>query len=313
MKTIFIAVGAYNEPYIKLMIDNCLENAEFPTRVHFGLWLHNNDNVHLDLSEYSNVKVAYLQYPSLLGVPPARLNSIGLYDDEDYYFQVDGHMLFEKHWDTKVINKFEELRKTFDKPIITTYTPWWSMTGDTINFYSNESKATCSPMFLDFEGSVKEGYPKPTTRHLTWGEDELYKEHHFISAHFLFTLPSFIEDVLPDPLIMYSGEEVTTAVRAWTRGYRMVCIQNPIAWHLNKFHGDRYEKDRLWDVEQRTSSLFAHWWRKNDKGMARSKRILTGDLVGYWGAESQDILQKYEEASGVSFSSLYESINKKDV
>jgi hypothetical protein len=36
-------------------------------------------------------------------------------------------------------------------------------------------------------------------------------------------------------------------------------------------------------------------------------------MVGYWGAESQDILQKYEEASGVSFSSLYESINKKDV
>jgi len=115
MKTIFIAVGAYNEPHIKLMIDNCLENAEFPDRVHFGLWLHNNDGAYLDLKEYNNIKVAYIQYPSLLGVPPARLNSLGLYDDEDYYFQVDGHTLFEKNCYTKVINQFEELRKIFDR------------------------------------------------------------------------------------------------------------------------------------------------------------------------------------------------------
>jgi len=118
---------------------------------------------------------------------------------------------------------------------------------------------------------------------------------------------------MPDPLIMYSGEEVTTAVRAWTRGYRMVCIQNPIAWHLNKFHGDRYEKDRLWDTKQRASALFAHWWRKNTKGMARSKRILTGSLLGYWGAESRESLKAYEDSSGVFFTSLYKDIENKNV
>jgi hypothetical protein len=312
MKTIFIGVGAYNEPYIKLMIDNCLENAEFPDRVRFGLWLHNNDDAELDLSSYKNVKSAKLNYESLLGVPPARLNALGLYDDEDYYFQVDGHMLFEKHWDTKIIEKFEAIRTVFDKPIITTYTPWWSMTDGSINFYSNDKNVLCAPMVLDVEASVKEGYPKPKTEFEPWEDGEIYKEHHCVSAHFLFTLPSFIEDVLPDPLIMYSGEEITTAVRAWTRGYRMVTIKSPIAWHLNKFHGDKYEKDRLWDIRN-SAEPFKHFLRKNKKGVIRSKRILTGDLVGYWGAESKEALVSYEQASGIDFDSIYKDIGDKNV
>jgi hypothetical protein len=312
MKTIFIGVGAYNEPYIKLMLDNCLENAEFPERLRFGLWLHNNDDGHVDLSSYSNVRSARLDYASLLGVPPARLNAIGLYDDEDYYLQVDGHMLFEKNWDTKVISKFEAIREVFEKPIITTYTPWWSMTNGSVNFYSNDSKASCAPMVLDIESSINEGYPKPKTEYIPWGEGELYKEHHCVSAHFLFTLPSFIEDVLPDPLIMYSGEEMSTAVRAWTRGYRMVVIQNPIAWHLNKFHGDKYEKDRLWD-SRNSEEPFAHFMRKNKKGMDRSKKILTGELLGYWGSPTKEALISYEEASGINFEKIYRDVESKHV
>lgn len=309
MKTIFIGVGAYNEPYIQMMIDNCLENAEFPERIHFGLWLHNNSQETFDYGSYENIKCAVLHYDTLLGVPPARLNALGLYADEDYYLQVDGHMLFEKHWDTTLIDKFELIRKDFDKPIITTYTPWWSMTDGSINFYSNVSAASCAPMVLDMESSTKDGYPKPKTEHSDWLDGEVYKEHHFISAHFLFTDPSFIQDVLPDPLIMYSGEEITTAVRAWTRGYRMFCIKNPIAWHLNKFHGDRYSKDRLWDSKN-TGPLYDHFMKKNEKGALRSKDILTGKITGYWGAETIELLKGYEEASGLDFKSLYEEIGK---
>jgi hypothetical protein len=218
-------------------------------------------------------------------------------------------MLFEKNWDTTLIDKFELIRKEFDKPIITTYTPWWSMTDGAINFYSNVSEAFCAPMVLDLESSTKDGYPKPKTKHSDWLDREVYKEHHFISAHFLFTDPSFIQEVLPDPLIMYSGEVITTAVRAWTRGYRMFCIKNPIAWHLNKFHGDRYSKDRLWDSKN-TGPLYDHFMKKNEKGAQRSKDILTGKITGYWGAETIDLLKGYEEASGLDFKSLYEEIGK---
>ena len=111
---------------------------------------------------------------------------------------------------------------------------------------------------------------------------------------------------------MYSGEEMSTAVRAWTRGYRIVTIQNPIAWHLNKFHGDRYEKDRLWDPRN-SEEPFKHFLRKNKKGTDRSKKILTGELLGYWGSPTKEALALYEQASGISFEKIYRDLENKDV
>lgn len=312
MKTIFISVAAYNEPHIRLMLDNCLENAEFPDRIHFGLWLHNNDDNETDVSDYKNVKVAQVNYKTLLGTLPTRLNAISLYDGEDYYFQVDAHLLFEKHWDTKIIDKFEKIQEVFEKPIITTFTPWWSIKDGVIKNYSNDSLAQCEPMCLDLEATLIEGYPKPKTEYSAWNPGEIYKEHYLVGGAVLFTLPSFIEEVLPDPLIMFNGEESTIALRAWTRGYRMVCIQNPIAWHLNKFDGDRYEKDRYWD-RRNVGEAYEHWARKNMKGNERAKKILTGELLGYWGAETKELLKSYEEASGIDFSSIYQQIEARRV
>jgi hypothetical protein len=311
MKTIFIAVAAYNEPYIDMMVNNCLDNADLPDRVHFGLWLHNNDGVVADVGEKANIKRVQLGYDTLLGVPPARLNAMSLYDGQDYYFQVDGHMLFERHWDSKIINYFEAIKQKAEKPIISTYTPWWSVTNKNINFYSNESNVVCAPMVLDVEQSIKEGYPKPKTEYSPWGGAD-HKEHHLISAHFLFTSPSFIQDILPDPLIMYSGEELTLAVRAWTRGYRMFCVKSPIAWHLNKGHGDQYEKDRRKDTRNK-GPLYEHFVRKNNLGKDRAKSVLTGELLGYWGAESLEDLRRYEVSSGIDFKEIYKKIGEYDV
>lgn len=307
METIFIAVSAYNEPHIKLMIDNCLENSEFPERIHFGLWLHNNDDNAPILNGYSNIKVVSVNYQSPLGCAPGRLNAIGLYEDQDYYMQLDGHMLFEKNWDTKIISSFKQIQAKHDKPIITTFSPWWSMTDGKVNFYSNESDVVCEPMTIDIKSSIKEGYPKPKIDPYQWKDEETYKEHHCISGAFIFTIPSFIVDILPDPLIMFSGEEMTTAVRAWSRGYRMFCIKNPIVWHLNKFDGDRYEKDRLWD-KRNSNKYFIHYIKKDYKSVFRSKKILTGEILGYWGVENKKDLEDYTAASGIDFIEVYRSI-----
>lgn len=311
MKTIFVGIAAYNEPYLNMMLDNCLANAEHPDRVHFGVWSHNNDGMRPDLSMYPNMKIAYLEYDTLLGVGPARLNSLGFYDQEDYYLQVDGHMLFEKDWDTKVINKLEKIRENYPKPLISTYTPWWSTTDGNIKYYKNDSDATSAPMLLDYEGSVREKYPKPKTEYFPW-DDLGYKEQHLLSAHFIFTDGSFVTEILPDPLIMFGGEETTTAMRAWTRGYRIFCIKEPIAWHLNKFDGDRYTKDRLWDSRNH-GPLYEHYQRKSNLSIQRSKDIMLGKLTGYWGATTLYTLRRYEIESGINFKQLYKDMENYDV
>jgi hypothetical protein len=233
-----------------------------------------------------------------------------MYDDEDYYLQIDAHMLFEKNWDEKIIQGFNKIQLAYDKPIISTYTPWWSRAENgEINFYSPESNSVCSPMTYDHD-ILNEGFPKQKTHVIDWDKHNYY-EHFGISAHFLFAEGRFIYDVLPDPFIMFSGEEPTTAVRAWTRGYRMFAIKDPIAWHKNKFHGVVSRFDRIkygGDPE-----LVRHYMRKDIKSLKRTEDILTGEILGYWGAPTLELLQDYQKSAQINFREFYKKVWRQNV
>jgi hypothetical protein len=303
MKTIYVSIAAYNEPHLDLMLSNCLENAEYPERIHFGIWCHYNDNTRPTFEKYKNVNHVFTDYPVMLGLCNGRLNSLSFYNQEDYCLQLDAHMLFEKNWDTKLINAFEEIKKDHDKPIISTYVPWWSISNNKINYYSNESNAFCSPMIIDRNVGNIEGYPKTTIEHFFWN-DEKYKEHFLISGHFIFSEPSMLEDVSPDPQIMFGGDEITLALRLSTRGYKIFTIKNPIVWHLNKFDGDLYYKDRLMAPEN-TGKEYELWGMRSDFSKKRVKDILTGKMLGYWGAPSLEKLKEFEQKINLDFNKFY--------
>lgn len=304
MKTIYISIAAYNEPHLDLMLSNCLENAEYPDRVHFGIWCHYNDNTRPNFDKYKNVMHAFTDYPAMLGLCIGRLNSLSFYNGEDYCLQLDAHMLFEKNWDTKIINAFEEIKKEHEKPIISTYVPWWSISNNIINYYSNDANVYCSPMIINKAVGNGEGYPKLTTEHFPW-DKEIYKEHALVTGHFIFSEPSVLEDVSPDPQVMFGGDEITLALRLWTRGYRIFTIKNPIVWHLNKFDGDLYSKDRLMRAETPGRETELHG-KRSYASMQRVKDILTGQILGYWGAPTIEKLKEFEEVIDLDFNKFYE-------
>lgn len=305
MKTIFIAIAAYNEPHLKMMIDNCLENAEYPERISFGIWYHYNDMDPVDFSGYKNIRITYINYEYPLGVGIARLGANTLYENEDYYLQVDGHMLFQHHWDSKLLSHYDRIKEKYDKPIISTYTRWWSFSNGNVNFYSNQDSNNSGVMAIDYENSIREKYVKPKNIQTDWTNKD-YIEHHFISAHFLFADKMFMSEIMSDPLILFGGEEVTTAVRAWTRGYRIFTISNPIAWHLNKWDGDMFEKD--FRKISPDKPKIGQFYNKENAGKQRAKDILLGNITGYWGAKDIDSLREYEIASGINFQDFYNSI-----
>jgi hypothetical protein len=62
----------------------------------------------------------------LLGVGFARLAAFLLYDQEDFVLQIDAHMLFKKHWDTILIERYLQIAAYTQsmKNIITTSLHW---------------------------------------------------------------------------------------------------------------------------------------------------------------------------------------------
>lgn len=306
MKTIFVSISAYNEPDLLNTINSCLDNAKYPERINIGVWNHVNNMDHT-IIDLKNVKIIYSEYKTMLGVGPSRMNAMSLYDGEDYFFQIDAHMLFDKDWDEKIISNFKNIKLNYDKPIISTYTPWWSKNEDgSINYYSPENNSVCSPMEYD-KAILTEFFPKQKTYTVDWTKADYY-EHYGISAHFLFTEKDFVYEVAPDPYIMFSGEEPTTAIRAWTRGYRIFAIRPAIAWHKNKFHGVNHNLDRL--TYHGDPFLHEHYKRKDRIALKRTRDILTGKLLGYWGAASIELLNEYESYAKIDFKEFYKKIGE---
>jgi hypothetical protein len=95
-KTIFIAIAAYNEIYIEQTISNAIEMAKFPDRLRFGVFSLNSDGQKPSFPEFNNVKVLTAQYNDLLGVCSSRMGALFLYNQEDFFMQIDAHMLFAR-------------------------------------------------------------------------------------------------------------------------------------------------------------------------------------------------------------------------
>lgn len=303
-KTIFVAIASYNEPDLEQTIRSCIENAKYPNRLRFGVWSHNSDGVIPSFSDIPYLKMITAQFPTQLGVCPSRTGALFLYNDEDYYLQVDAHMLFQKDWDEVVITHYLNINQNYEKPIITTYVPWWAKDHNgNILFYSPTLRSPSMPMCYMDDGESE--IPMQGTFVIDWNDYEYY-EHHGLSAHFVFTSGSFVRDILPDIDIMFYGEEPTTAMRAWTRGYRIFVVEDPIVWHYNKgYDGQLYEFDR--HRHHGDPFLFRdHYKTKEHKAHKKVRDILLGNITGYWGAPDKESLMAFHQASGFDFFGFYE-------
>lgn len=305
-KTIFVGIAAFNEEDIISTIENCLENAAHPERIHFGLALHYCE-MERPVIKFPNTKTIDIAYGALWGVCPTRSLALGLYDQEDFYLQLDGHMKFDKDWDSYLIDVYyQAVAAGHEKPLFTGYVPWWSIDDDgSVAFYSPINETMCGTMHYNDE--VHRTIPQQTTQYVNWGEKEAeFAIHYGFSAHFVFADAQFIYDVPPDPEIMFYGEEPTTALRAWTRGYTIMIQRKATVWHKNKIPeaGKLHERDRMFYAGY-SYDLQMHHHRKNRLGELKAQMILTGSLLGLWGAPDIKSYLAYVKESGFNFNEFY--------
>lgn len=307
-KTIFIGIACYNESDIVSTIENCLENAKYPDRLHFGIVLHYCD-MEFPKIDFPNTKIIKLQYDALFGVCPARSMALNLYEQEDFYMQLDGHMKFDKNWDEYLVDQFYKIKKSgIEKPLITYYVPWWSENEDgSINEYEPVNNRPGSIMLYSEELGRVIPQQTSTIDVENWENDNIhFFEHHGFSAHFAFAEADFIKEVPPDPDYMFYGEEPTTALRAWTRGYRIFALRKATVWHKNKGVdvGYLHNKDRL-VFHGVDDELARHHFEKARYGEHKAQLVLSGEILGFWGAPTLELYQQYVEACGFDFYDFY--------
>lgn len=133
-----------------------------------------------------------------------------------------------------------------------------------------------------------------------WDDIE-YKEHFFASGHMMFSSRSFVEDVLPDPRVIFFGEEHTFPLRAYTNGYRIFAIKENVLYTLNKipeYLTDTHKRD--WKNYQNPNNFCTpHVYYQNF-----FHKILKGEEFGPFAAKDKESYDEYIKAMGIDYKDL---------
>lgn len=292
---IFIQIASYRDPELKKTISNCIENADRPDNLVFGIarQFHPDDKFD-DLSEYmtdERFRILNIPYNESKGACWARNQIQQLYNKEQYTMQLDSHMRFAPHWDTEMIGMVKQLQKKgYKKPLLTGYVSSFDPDND-------PGARVQEPWRMVFDRFIPEGavffLPETIPNWQTLTEPVPAR---FYSAHYAFTLGKFTKEVQHNPEYYFHGEEISIAARAYTWGYDLFHPHKVLIWHEYTRKG----RTKQWDDDKQ-------WVDKNNVSHLTNRKLFGMDGLaqeghdGKYGFGKVRSLRDYEKYSGLLF------------
>lgn len=230
METIFVQLSSYHDYELPNTIKSAVENSSGEYEIHFGVHHIYYENDDIQLPNVPNLRVVKSQAPANLGMGLGRLIAHRLYQNENYYVQVDSHTRFLPNWDKTFIEDIKHYQDLgIKKPVVTAYPKnyWYNDEGvveeDPVGTSMVISFHERPEFFKNSRYTSQTAMPNPT--------GNIYTRS--VSGGSVFTVGPFID---PNPKILAAGEELVIAARAYTHGYDMVLPREIVIAHLYYDH-----------------------------------------------------------------------------
>ena len=288
---ILVEIAAYRDPQLLYTVCSAIVQADNPERVYFAICLQSDNLEQLaTLKKLKNCRIKYMKEADARGSCYARYLCQQMIEDEKYIFQIDSHMRFVRHWDTKMI---QMLHATKDKKA-------------SISFYP----PACTKEMMKLPLDDKE-FDKPGTggQMYTYGFNDgdshfignncisqsydkklILRRNPFISAGNFFSYADIHREVIHDPNMYFYGDELPMALRYFTHGW------NNYGSNISYVYHEYNREDRKWP--QRPP--------KYDSEDARFNELLNLDHknvdMGQFGLGKERTIKDFEEFVGLDFS-----------
>ena len=300
--TIFISLASYCDDMLEFTIKSAYNKAKNKENIIFGIvdQSYVNNREYIKSFDFSKkIRYCHIFPDDSLGVSWARHLCFSLYNNEEYFLQVDSHTYFEENWDENLINQYQTLLEKSSKPIISTY-PY----GFTID---NNNEITCSKQSGNYVLVLR---PK---KELTLTEDNLvlqFRGEHVpsneailgshIAAGFIFTKGNFIEEIPYDPYLYFHGEEQSLAIRSYTKGWDIYHPKWVPLYHLYKKAGTKYENHH-WSGDISKQRDF-DWVYLQKRAKDRLQKLIYGKLnSSIYGLGKDRTIDEYIKLSGIDY------------
>ena len=299
MNRIFVSIASYRDPLLLQTIREAIRNADAPKNLIFGIVEQELEDRRLTLSKVTSQNIRYI------GVDPkdsrgacwARSMAMSMYQGEDWFFQIDSHMLFEASWDTHYIRNIAHCYQRSSKPMLTGYPSSFTMVdGRPVKgpFHTGTTTTTVNKEI----GFGETGHLLTMLAHENGRESASPAMH--ISGANVFASGRIVEEVPYDPQLYFMGEEQSFSLRAYTHGWDMWHTPGMMLYHLYAAEENRDIRVQHWEETVDTQRL-QPWKTLDDHSQNRLSEIVTGKLSGAYGLGKARSLNDFKEFSGIDY------------
>jgi hypothetical protein len=289
--TIFVSVPAYCDPDLKRTVFTALKYADHPENIFIGVvqQCDKRQKVNFDSPQ---VRSMWMPKEDARGVGLARSLALQMYENEEFYLQVDSHMIFPQSWDTKARRSYilaRDVAKT-DKVCINQWPRRFDFKNGTVHFLQGE------PPMKNVVQVGNRNLVHPVKYKFDDVHSDMPEESTCMNAGYIFAPGSYTVEVPPDPAISFWGEEMITSMRAWTRGWRFYAPKLWLSAHRYKRGGKVH---RIQDQKQLYAKL-------SEVSHDKQLDIWTEkDMGSIFGSPQKGAVAKYSKFVGLDLKEEY--------
>lgn len=219
---IFISICSYRDPLLVHTLKSLIQGKTEITEVTYGIFeqIEKENSLEIlypELVARPDVKYKRIEPQFSEGVGWARYINALQMTDEDFYYQIDSHIIFDIGWDRLLINDFKEgaLLTGTNKIIISSNCKNFTVDEDGPRLDHNKN-VSCLAKFYQFDKNFwlfahgEHQNPTSTVRPAI----------HVFAGNF-FTHSDWITNVGIDPKIYFHGEEQMMMLSSFAAGYKV--------------------------------------------------------------------------------------------
>lgn len=292
MIKIFVSVVSYRDPLLKRTVRSLLDQQSGDNKIIVGIFEQTclEDSlvtVDKELTEHPDVRYKRIDPEYADGVVWARKVNCSQIVDENFIYQVDSHILYDKDWDRFLINDWEMARQKTknNKALLTGTCHTFYLEDDKVVLNTPQYPVTTASKYFTITKRIK--LPAAHGEHVPKTEDVTPAIHIF--AGNFFAPIRWVEEIGYDSRIFFEGEEHYMVLKSFMNGWSMF---HPTEIHCYHYHDTHNYPTKHW-IDPVVENQYGNLTRRGHT---------------YWlkflESVPETVLQDYYEYSGLDYINL---------
>jgi hypothetical protein len=285
---IFVSIASYRDPLLPFTIASLLDRKSQMTDVICGVFEQNEIENSLitqypEICALKNIRYKRVDPQYSEGVGWARhINSLQM-EDEDFYYQIDSHIVFDDCWDRQLISDYREAVETYktNKIIISSNCKNYRFVDNKIVLEEDRHYAT-NVKYYQFNSDLF------LWAHGDWVDPTLKVTPSIhVFAGNMFTHSDWVRTVGVNPYMFLHGEEQVITMSSFAAGYKI-------------FHGKRISSYHYRYADNHTSKQEQQPVVSADV-IERRKQRSDAEFKSFIRNLDDKVLERYKQYSGVDY------------